>query len=151
MPTALLQLNKTVYQETKESLIQRPLQKMNDNYPPTILLGPIFARLTSFPTLSDRFHEAAQGRSDTIYSFQRHESDTEFVAYEIASWYNDRVSPRHALGLDISNDTQHSADDVLHTFAGQTLKRMKNTNFSEVKFRILLSCSESKPARPAED
>src|SRR3712207_1611494 len=40
MPTALLQLNKTIYEEIQHSSIQNPLHKTNGQLLPKIILGP---------------------------------------------------------------------------------------------------------------
>ena len=70
---------------------------MNDYHPPVILLGPTFTRVKSLATLSDYFHEAATNCSTAVNHIEQHECDLDFVVDALASWYNEGVSPQHAL------------------------------------------------------
>jgi hypothetical protein len=154
MSTALLQLNKTVYEEINDSLVQKPLQNMNDYHPPTIILGPTFTRANSLATLSDCFHEAALTYTTTVDQIQQPGCDIGIVVCALASWYNEGVSPQHALSEnidDFTNEAQRSATNILQTFVEQSLKRMSNTNTSEIRFRLLVGCSENEGARATDE
>ena len=54
MPTAVLQLNKTIFDEAQEHLKTKNMKKS-----PKVTIGPVFtAREASFTLMSDIFHEA---------------------------------------------------------------------------------------------
>jgi hypothetical protein len=150
MPTALLQLNKLVHEETKDSLVQKPLRKMNNNHPPTIVLGPTFPRFKSLPYLSDLFHRAATSRYAEMNRDPQHERDTEPLVHTLASWYNEGDSPQHAFSGDMSahfSETQRPTHN-LYNFVRRTFERMNNMNTCEVQFRLLIGCCESEQEMP---
>jgi hypothetical protein len=149
MPTALLQLNKLVHEETKDSLVQKPMRKMNDDHPPTIVLGPNFPRFRILPTLSDLFHGVATSRYTTMDHSHQYERDLGSVVHTLAAWYNEGATPQQAFSEDMSahySEAQHPAHS-LHNFVRQTLERMNNTNICEVQFRLLIGCSEGEQAQ----
>ncbi|KAI4957350.1 hypothetical protein J4E86_005824 [Alternaria arbusti] len=114
MPTALLQLNKTIYEEVKHPAVQKPLQKVNDELAPKMILGPTRAEI------------------DPVTAVK-------YVSLKIASWYNDTYLPQQvqngsmkASSAQIKCKTKH-----LHKFVKQTLRRMALRKICEIRIRLL--------------
>ncbi|KAI4907145.1 hypothetical protein J4E90_009647 [Alternaria incomplexa] len=140
MPTALLQLNKTIYEEVKHPAVQKPLQKVNDELAPKMILGPTRAEIDPvYVALSDTFHLAGKQLRTCLDGPQKHSTAVKYVSLKIASWYNDTYLPQQvqngsmkASSAQIKCKTKH-----LHKFVKQTLRRMALRNICEIRIRLL--------------
>jgi hypothetical protein len=148
MPTALLQLNKTIFEEVKHSSIQKPLQKLNDQLIPKIVLGPTPTDLDLvYIALSDTFHLAGKRLHTYLGEFQQLDDDVENISLDLASWYNNtyltwynstyppqQVSGGHEEAFDARTECR---PERLHRFVRQTLTRMTVKKTCEIRVRLL--------------
>jgi len=140
MPTALLQLNKTIYEEVKHPAVQKPLQKVNDELAPKIILGPTRAEIDPvYVALSDTFHLSGKQLRTYLDRPRKHSTAVKYVSLKIATWYNDTYLPQQVYS---GNRTASSAQtkyktNHLHKFVKQTLKRMAVRKTCEIRIRLL--------------
>jgi hypothetical protein len=141
MPTALLLLNKTVYEEVKHPSIQKPLQKFNNQLLPKIVLGPTHTEINSiYIMLSETFHQAGKRLHTFLGEFQERGDEVKNISLELASWYNNTYLPQqvpdgHQEALDTQNECK---PERLYRFVRQTLRRMAIRKACEIRIRILV-------------
>ena len=142
MPTALLQVNKTILEEAQQHLRTRNLQKS-----PKVTIGPVprsTAREAMFTLISDIFHEARRQRCTLLAQHQKPGDDngTKLISLVLASWYNEIILPEllqnPSLGDDsnVYNQRECTAEE-LHPFVGHTLRRMERKRTYEISIRML--------------
>ena len=142
MPTALLQVNKTIFDEAQEHLKTKNMQKS-----PKVTIGPVprsTAREAMFTLMSDIFHEARRQRCTLSAQSQKPLDDngTKLISLVLASWYNEIILPlllqNPSLGDDskVYNQRECTAEE-LHPFVGHTLRRMERKRTCEISIRML--------------
>ncbi|KAI4632639.1 uncharacterized protein J4E87_002113 [Alternaria ethzedia] len=140
MPTALLQLNKTIYEEVKHPAVQKPLQKVNDELASKMILGPTRAEIDPvYVALSDTFHLAGKQLRTYLGGPQKHSTAVKYVSLKIASWYNDTYLRQQVQNgnMRASSAQTKCKTKHLHKFVKQTLRRMALRKTCEVRIRIL--------------
>ena len=140
MPTALFQLNKTIYEEVKHPAVQKPLQKVNDELAPKIILGPTRAEIDPvYVALSDTFHLAGKQLRTYLDGPQKHSTAVKYVSLKIASWYNDIYLPQQVQNgnMRASSAQTKCKTKHLHKFVKQTLRRMAVRKTCEIRIRLL--------------
>jgi len=140
MPTALLQLNKTIYEEVKHPAVQKPLQKVNDELAPKMILGPTRAEIDPvYVALSDTFHLAGKQLRTYLDGPQKHNTAVKYVSLKIASWYNDTYLPQQVQNgnMRASSAQTKCKTKHLHKFVKQTLRRMALRKTCEIRIRLL--------------
>jgi len=147
MPTALLQVNKTILDEAQQHLRTRNMQKS-----PKVTIGPVprsTAREAMFTLISDIFHEARRQRCTLLAQPQKPGDDngTKLISLVLASWYNEIILPlllqNPSLGDDskVYNQRECTAEE-LHQFVGHTLRRMERKRTCEISIRVLFPDDE---------
>ncbi|EUC31571.1 hypothetical protein COCCADRAFT_27735 [Bipolaris zeicola 26-R-13] len=127
MPTALMQLNKNIYQEVKDLSIQKSLQKFNDQLPPKIAIGPTGTKMESvYIKLSETLHRAGKELHTFFGEPQHCEDEIKNTSIDLSSWYNNTYLPQVALDEYEAFDTQTECrPEHLYKSVKQTLKRME--------------------------
>ena len=145
MPTALLQVNKTIFDEAQEHLRTKNVQKS-----PKVTIGPVStARKAAFTLMSDVFHKASKRRCTLLGQSQKPGNDngTKLISLVLASWYNETMLPlplqNPSLGDDskVHNQRECTAEE-LHVFVGHTLKRMERKRTCGISIRMLFPDDE---------
>ena len=94
MPTSLLQVNKTIYEDAKHPSVQKQVQKVNDPFQPKIVLGPTHKQIAPvYIALSRTFYQAGKRLHTNLGGFQEFGNEIENMSLELASWYNDTYLP----------------------------------------------------------
>ncbi|KAH8627188.1 hypothetical protein IG631_16956 [Alternaria alternata] len=94
MPTSLLQVNKTIYEDAKHPSVQKQVQKVNDPFQPKIVLGPTHKQIAPvYIALSRTFYQAGKRLHTNLGGFQELGNEIENMSLELASWYNDTYLP----------------------------------------------------------
>ena len=140
MPTALLQLNKTIYEEVKHPAVQKPLQKVNDELAPKIILGPTRTEIDPvYVALSDTFHLAGKQLRTYLVGPQKHSTAVEYVSLKLAAWYNDTYLPQQVYSGNMRASSAQTKCKAKHLnkFVKQTLRRMALRKTCEIRIRPL--------------
>ncbi|KAI4695523.1 uncharacterized protein J4E84_002150 [Alternaria hordeiaustralica] len=142
MPTALLQVNKTILVEAQEHLRTRNMQKS-----PKVTIGPVprsAAREAMFTLISDIFHEASKRRCTSLSQAQKPGDDngTKLISLVLASWYNEIILPLLLQNPSLDDDSKaynqrECTAEELHPFVGHTLRRMERKRTCEISIRML--------------
>lgn len=151
MPTAILQLNKTIYEEVKHPSIQKPIQKANDQLLPRIVLGPTRTEIDPvYIALSHSFHWAGVHLYTFLNGPKNYGNERiENIGLYLDTWYNNtsligRFPGRYE---DDFVTPAGCMTERLDRFVRQTLKRMVNRKTSDIRFRILVHPFGPLPAR----
>jgi hypothetical protein len=94
MPTSLLQVNKTIYEDVKHPSVQKQIQKVNDPFLPKIVLGPTHKQIAPvYIALSRTFYQAGKRLHTNLGGLQKLGNEIENISLGLASWYNDTYLP----------------------------------------------------------
>ena len=155
MPSSLLQTSKAIHEEVKGITVQNALRTLNDHYPPTIVLGPYFQAYPNLFPLTFAFYGIASGKHSPPEDCLDSQWEIQFISESLAEWYNDglpntfcRGTPPRATSRDDSNS--HYTQISLHSFVQQTLKRMRNSQVTEVHLRLLIRGNSLRGNRMAD-
>jgi hypothetical protein len=130
-----------VYEEVKHPSIQKPLQKVNDQLLPKIVLGPTRTEVDPvYITLSDTFHQAGTQLETSLGGPRELGDKVKDVSFDLASWYNNTYLPQQVPGgHEEAFDTQTKCrPERLYRFVRQTLKRMAVKKTCEIRVRLLV-------------
>ncbi|KAF7675969.1 hypothetical protein GT037_005474 [Alternaria burnsii] len=112
MPTSLLQVNKTIYQDAKHPSVQKQVQKVNDPFQPKIVLGPTHKQISPvYIALSRTFYQAGKRLHTNLGGFQELGNEIENISLELASWYNDTYL--HHVSFHWKQGSQQETQDSL--------------------------------------
>ncbi|KAJ5062788.1 hypothetical protein J3E74DRAFT_404412 [Bipolaris maydis] len=156
MPTAILQLNKTIYEEVKHHSIQEPIQKANDQLPPSIVLCPTPTDMDdTYLAVTDAFRQVGIWFGAEYVGGRKHwgYKTLEDVGVTIKWWYNRPF----LFGPDPSEAVfapwTRYRTERLDRFVRQTLKRMAIREMRTIHFQLVhpleIPGQENKPGDPS--